>query len=45
MVHLLDKQLIERANAALLLALLAGGFAACIVAALVHDVSRWLTGW
>jgi hypothetical protein len=44
-VHFLDKQLIERANAALLLGLLWGGLAACVVAALAYDISRWLTGW
>jgi len=39
--HLLDRHFFERANAALLLSLLWGGLAACIVAALVYDVTRW----
>jgi hypothetical protein len=39
--QLLDKHVIERANAALLLSLLWGGLAACVVAALVYDVARW----
>ena len=41
MAHLLDKHLIERASADLLLSLLWGGLAVCVVAALVYDVTRW----
>ncbi len=45
MTHLVDKQLIERANAVLLLSVLWGGLAACVIAALVYDIGHWLANW
>ena len=42
MAHLVDKELVERANAVLLLSVLWGAFAACVIGALVYDISYWL---
>jgi len=42
MAHLVDKELVERANAVLLLSVLWGGFAACVIGALAYDISYWL---
>jgi hypothetical protein len=43
MVHLLEKHhLVQRANVALLLTLVWGGLAACVLAASIYDVERWL---
>ncbi len=43
MAHLLDKHVLERANSLLLLSLLWGGLAACVIAATVYDISLWLS--
>ena len=45
MAHLVDKELVERANAALLLSLLGGALAACVIGALVQDISYWFGAW
>jgi hypothetical protein len=45
MAHLVDKQFVERANAVLLLSVLWGAFAACVIGALVHDISYWFGEW
>ena len=42
MAHLVDKEFVDRANAVLLLSVLGGAFAACVIGALVHDISFWL---
>jgi hypothetical protein len=42
MAHHLNKETIARGNAALLQFLLLGGFAACIIGALVFDITRWM---
>ena len=42
MAHLVDRELVDRANTFLLLSVLGGSFAACAIGALVHDISRWL---
>jgi hypothetical protein len=41
MSHLVDKHFVERANAVLLLSVLWGGLAACVIGALVFDVAYW----
>ena len=41
MTHLVDRHTVERANAVLLLGVLWGAFAACVVAALIYDISYW----
>jgi hypothetical protein len=41
MAHL-NKETIARGNGALLQVLLLGGFAACIIGALVFDITRWM---
>src|SRR5262245_57866518 len=45
MAHLVDKEFVERANMTLLLGILWGGFAACVVGALAYDIAYWLQGW
>jgi hypothetical protein len=45
MSHLIDRHLLERANAVLLLSVLGGGFAACAIAAVIYDVIAWLEAW
>ena len=45
MVHLVDRQFVERANAMLLLGILWGGLAACVIGALAYDIAYWLEGW
>jgi hypothetical protein len=45
MVRLLHKHTIERANATLLLGVIWGGLAGCVIAALVHDIAGWLRNW
>lgn len=42
MAHLVDKEFVERANAVLLLSVLWGGFAACVIGALIYDIGYWL---
>jgi hypothetical protein len=42
MAHLVDKHFVQRANTALMLGILWGGLAACVIAALVYDVAQWL---
>ena len=41
MAHLVDKEFIERANSVLLLSILWGAFGACVLAALIYDLSYW----
>jgi hypothetical protein len=41
MVHFVDKHLLQRANAAVLLTLVWGGVAACAIAAAIYDISHW----
>jgi hypothetical protein len=42
MAHLVDKQFVERANSAVLLAILGGGLAACVIGATVYDILQLL---
>jgi hypothetical protein len=45
MAHLVDKEFVERANTVLLLGVLWGGLAACVIGALAYDIAYWLQGW
>jgi hypothetical protein len=45
MAHLVDKELVQRANAVLLLGTLWGALAACVIGALIYDIAYWLEGW
>jgi hypothetical protein len=42
MAHLVDKHFVQRANTALMLGILWGALAACVIAATVYDVALWL---
>jgi hypothetical protein len=42
--HLVDKNVVERANTVLLLGILWGGLAICVLGALAYDVVYWLDG-
>jgi hypothetical protein len=41
MTHLVEKHALARVNAAVMLALVGGGLAACAIAAIAYDFSRW----
>jgi hypothetical protein len=41
MAHLVDKEMVGRAERAVLLTAVGGGLAACVVGALVYDLSLW----
>ena len=41
--HLVDRQLLVRANTVVLLSLLWGALAACVIGALIYDVNHWLS--
>ena len=45
MPHLVDKQTLARLNAAVVLAPIATGLAACVIGALIGDVGRLLSAW
>ena len=45
MAHLIDKQLVERANTTLLLGILWAALALCVLGALSYDILYWLEGW
>jgi hypothetical protein len=45
MAHLVDKQFVQRANTVILLTILWGGLATCVIAALVYDIAYWLGSW
>ena len=40
--HLVDKQVVERANTVLLLSFIGGGLAACAIGAMIYDICYWL---
>jgi hypothetical protein len=42
--HLVDKNVVERANTVLLLGILWGGLAICVLGAPAYDVVYWLDG-
>jgi hypothetical protein len=41
MIHLVDREMVERAERAVLLAAVGGGLAVCVMGALVYDLSLW----
>ena len=41
MSHLVDKEFIERANSVVLLSILWGALAACVLGALAFDIGHW----
>ena len=45
MASLIDRNLVERANTALLLGILWGALATCVLGALAYDIAYWLDGW
>jgi hypothetical protein len=45
MAHLVDRHFVERANTMLLLGILWGGLAVCVIGALAYDIAYWLEGW
>lgn len=45
MMWVSEKELLLRANDALLQTAVVGGMAACAVAALVYDMMTWLRAW
>jgi hypothetical protein len=45
MAHLIDKNLIERVNAVLLLGTVWAALATCVLAALAYDIRYWLGSW
>ena len=44
MAHLIDRHLIERANAAALLSMVWAALAACVIGAVIYDIAFWLGG-
>jgi hypothetical protein len=42
--HIADRSFVERATTVLLLGILWGGFAACILGALSYDIAHWFEG-
>jgi len=45
MPHLVDKRVVERANTVLLLSILWGALAACVIGAMVYDVVYFVKSW
>ena len=43
MMHLVEKEKLQRANAALLKTAVCGGLAACALGAAIYDFGRWFT--
>lgn len=43
LMHFVDRQFVARANSYVLLGLLWGALLACVVAALIVDINRWLS--
>lgn len=44
-VHFGDKQMLDRLNTVVMLALVGSGLAACVVGAFAYDVARLLSFW
>ena len=42
MAHLVDKRIVQRANTALMLAILWGALAACVIGATLYDIALLL---
>ena len=45
MAHLIDKNLVERANPTMLLGILWAALAICVLGALAYDIHYWFEGW
>ena len=45
MMYLVEKEKLQRANAALLKTAVCGGLAACALGAAIYDFGRWFTAW
>jgi hypothetical protein len=45
MAHLVDKDLVQRANTAVLLSILWGALAACAIGATIYDIAYWVGAW
>lgn len=45
MTHRIEKQVLLRANTAVMLTLVWGGLAVCAFGALVYDIGRWVDVW
>jgi hypothetical protein len=45
MAHLIDKNLVERANTTMLLGILWAALGICVLAALAYDIHYWFEGW
>jgi hypothetical protein len=45
MAHSVERSLVERANAALVLAILWAALATCVLGALAYDMHYWFEGW
>jgi hypothetical protein len=43
MAHIIDREVVERANTVVMLSVLWGGLAACAIAAMVFEVAYWLS--
>ena len=43
--HFVDRHMIARVNAAIMLGLVGGGLAACVLGAVVYDVGRLFSAW
>jgi hypothetical protein len=43
--HLVEKDVLIRANVAVALSVVWGGLGACAIAASVYDIGRWLQAW
>ncbi len=44
-VHFVDKQVLDRLNTVVVLVLVGGGLAACVIGAFAYDVGRLLSAW
>ena len=44
-VHFVDKQVLDRLNTVVVLVLVGGGLAACVIGAFTYDVGRLLSAW
>ena len=45
MAHLVDKRTVGRANAVLLLSVVWGALAACVVGSIVFEIRYWVGTW
>jgi hypothetical protein len=45
MAHSVDRSMVERVNAALVLGILWAALATCVLGALAYDIHYWFEGW